>query len=287
MIFKTSIKYFFMAAALAVGFQSCSSDDDDEEIPASQLVAGTYAGFSSASFQYSTTPMYTNGETVVLTENADGTVGVTFTSGTWGTTTISNATVAKSATGYTLAGTGATALASHSGATSEYECTLAGTISSDKTTYSLVFTVGVMGGTTITFSNGEASAAQLLAGTLSGTGTMVMQYMPNGIDYEGQKTTITANEDGTVNISYKFTSTDSEGNTSESGNIELTNVELTESGDNYTFAVEGATFNMGMSGTPSPYECDVEGTISKDKSTFSIVYTLPAVMGGTTITFHN
>lgn len=287
MIFKKSIKYLFMVAALAIGFQSCSSDDDDET-PAAQVVAGSYSGYSSASFQYSSTAMYYNGETVAIAANNDGTVNVTFTSVTWGTTTISNASVAQSGSNYTIAGTGTTSITGHGGSSSSYDCTLAGTISSDKKTYSLAFTMNFMGGTTVTFINGEASAAQILQGSLSGTNTMVMKYMPNGVDYADQTTTITANEDGTINITAKFVTTDEEtGTQTEAGNITLENVTVKEDGDNYTFAVEGATYNMGMSGTLSEYACDVTGAISKDKSTFSIVYSLPAVMGGTTITFHS
>lgn len=280
--------YLFMAVALTAGFASCS-DDDDDEVPAAQTVAGTYSAYSSASFKYSATPIVTNGESVTIAANSDGTVKVTLTSGTWGTATVSNATVAKSGSDYSIAGSGSVAMGMHSGSTSDYDCTLAGTISGDKSTYSFVVTVpSVMGGTTITFINGDASAAQLLQGSYSGTSTMVMKYMPDGVDYTGQTTTITANEDGTVNIAYSFTTTDEEsGTTSEMGSITLSNVTLTESGENYTFSVENATFNMGMSGTLSEYTCNVEGTISKDKETFSIVYTIPAVMGGTTVTFHN
>lgn len=286
MIFKTSIKYLFMVAALAIGFQSCSSDDD-EETPASQSVAGSYSGYSSASFKYSSTPMCANGESVTITSNTDGTANVTFTSGTWGTTTISNASVALSGSNYSLTGSGSTSITGHGGSASTYDCTLAGTISSDKKTYNLAFTMGFMGGTTVTFINGEATPAMLLQGSLSGTNTMVMKYMPNGIDYTDQTVSITANEDGTINLTSKFVSTGDDGTQTEMGNITLQNVSLTEDGDNYTFSVSGATYNMGMSGTLSEYACDVTGTISKDKKTFSIVFTLPAVMGGTTITFHN
>lgn len=286
MMIKTTFKYFFMVAALAIGFQSCSSDDDDT--PASKSVEGSYSGYSSASFMYSSTPICTNGETVAIVANTDGTVNVTLTSGTWGTTTVSNASVVASESSYAITGSGSVEMGMHSGSTKSYDCTLAGTLSADKKSYNFVVTIpSVMGGTTITFLNGEATAAQLLQGSLSGTSTMVMKYMPNGIDYTGQKTSITANEDGTINLSYEFTSTDENGETSTMGSVNLSNVALTEDGDNYTFSVDEATFNMGMSGTLSPYSCTVTGSISKDKNTFSIVYTLPSVMGGTTITFHN
>lgn len=287
MSFKTTFQYFCMVAALAIGFQSCS-DDDDDKTPASKLVEGTYTGYSSASFKYSATPICTNSETVAVVANSDGTVNVTLTSGTWGTTTVSSASVVESESGYAVSGTGSIVMGMHSGASSSYDCTLAGTIGADKKTFNLVVTVpSVMGGTTITFLNGEATAAQLLQGSLSATATMVMKYMPNGIDYTGQTLSITANEDGTANLSWEFVTKSDDGTTSSMGSVELTNVTLNEDGDNYTFSVGSATFNMGMSGTPNPYECSVEGTISKDKDTFSIVYTVPAVMGGTTITLHN
>lgn len=285
---KESGKYLFMAVALMAGFASCN-DDDEPDIPAAQTVAGSYSAYSSASFMYSATPMVANGESVVVTANTDGTVNVTLTSGTWGTTTVNNATVVKSSSDYSITGSGSVAMGMHAGSTKNYDCTLVGTISSNKSAYNFVVTVpSVMGGTTITFVNGEASAAQILQGSYSGTSTMVMKYMPEGVDYTGQTTTITANEDGTINIAYSFITTDEEtGETSTMGSVELKNVVVTESGDNYTFSVSEATFSMGMSGTLSDYTCNVEGTISKDKETYSIVYTLPSVMGGTTVTFHN
>lgn len=412
MIFKKSIKYLFMVAAVAIGFQSCSSDDDDEktvEKTPAELVAGTYSGYSTGVSTYFSGMVGTD-ESVTLTPNTDGTVNVAYTSSTWGNTTLSNITVAKSGTDYALSGSGKYSMG-HAGSSKEYDCTVSGTISADKATYSIAFSLpsvmggltitfqngeptvaqilngtsfegyslgnatyftnmlgqdetvaitgnedgtvniaytsstwgtgtfsnltatkdgsnyvvsgsgkltmsahgsskdydaevsatissdkstiamtvtlpSVMGGTTLSFVNGEPTAAMILAGSYSGTNTMVMTYMPNGIDYADQTTTITANEDGTINITSKFTSTE-DGTTTEMGNITLNNVTVTEDGDNYTFSVTGATYNMGMSGTLSEYACDVTGTISKDKSTFSIVYSLPAVMGGTTITFHN
>ena len=43
----------------------------------------------------------------------------------------------------------------------EYDCTLSGTLSADKKTYSVTFNLpGVMGGLTIAFAEGEAPAAE-------------------------------------------------------------------------------------------------------------------------------
>ncbi len=146
-----------MMLLVALCATSCS-DDDDDVVNLSTLLAGSYSGYTSAAFVYSSTPIVTNGESVTMTANNDGTVNVSYTSGTWGTTTISGATVTASTSGYTLSGSGTAAMTSHStGTTASYECNVEGTISADKEDAELVFTLpSVMGGTTITFSTGDA-----------------------------------------------------------------------------------------------------------------------------------
>ena len=62
----------------------------------SETVAGTYTGYSTAEFQYSPTPMLSQNQTLTVTAEDGGTVSVSYTSDTWGTFTISAATVAES-----------------------------------------------------------------------------------------------------------------------------------------------------------------------------------------------
>jgi hypothetical protein len=88
-----------------------------------------------------------------------------------------------------------------------------------------------------------------------------------------QTITITANEDGTVNVTY--------------GDNTISNVEVKVSAEGvYTLSGAGV-YAMSMSGAPTNYDCTLAGTISKDKSKVEFALTLPAVMGGTTITFRN
>jgi len=286
---KKTFSYLFMLTALVTSFASCSSDDDEPEIKAADLAAGTYTGWAKGDCNYFSDYLgddYTASAT--LTANTDGTATLAFTSTTWNDLTLSSVTVSQSGDCYAIAGSGKYAMSGMSGTTSEYDCEMSGTISSDKQTFNIKISVpGVMGGLTITLQNGEPTAAIKLAGSYSGTSTMVMKYAPDGIGYAGQTMTLTANEDGTINLSYKFVTTGDDGTETEMGNITLNNIELTESESGYTFTASGATFKMGMSGTLSEYPCDVTGTISADKKTYSVAYSIPGVMGGTTVTFHN
>ncbi len=272
------VKTYLLMLLVALCATSCSDDDDDVVNP-STLVAGTYAGYTSAAFIYSSTPIVTNGESVTMTANNDGTLSVSYTSGTWGATTISDATVTASASGYTISGTGTAAMTSHStGTTSSYECNLTGTISTDKSDAELVFTLpSVMGGTTITFRLGSAPANEYVAGTYSGYTSAAFVYSSTPIVTDDESVTITANDDGTVSLSY---ASDTWGTTTISA------ATVTETTSGYTISGSGtAAMTSHSTGTTASYECNVEGTISADKADAELVFTLPSVMGGTTITF--
>lgn len=247
------------------------------EAPAANMVADTYVGYHEMSSKYFS-GMYGINDTIKVKANEDGTASVTFNSDSW-ETTITGVTVVSEGDNYTLTGEGTMSMAGMSGQKSDYACQLSGTISKDKSACSLVFTLpSVMGGTTIAFSNGEVPVAKYLAGDYTGWSKFVFKYMPNGMNYDAQTVKLTANEDGTATITY--TSTDL-------GNSEIV-VTITKGDDgSYQLSGEGE-FNMGMSGSEAKaYACTVEGTISSDKATYSIVFTLPSVMGGSTITFQN
>ena len=251
---------------------SCSDDKDDT--PAWTSLSGEYAGWSSASFKYSPTPMVTDNEklTIAATDNK---MSVLLVSNQWGTATFGDVKAVEEGTGFKLTGTGTASLGMH-GSTSTYDCTLEGTVSKDKKTVSVVITYpGVMGGTTLTFTLGEAPAAKLLAGSYDGWTNGSCAYF-SGLTQDGEELNITANEDGTVDV--KLTS-------QKWGETTITGVSAAKTADGLTLSGSGK-FSMSMGGSePREYDCTLEGTVSSDKETYSVVFTLPAVMGGLNITF--
>ncbi|HIR94525.1 MAG TPA: hypothetical protein IAC05_00605 [Candidatus Coprenecus stercorigallinarum] len=143
-----------------------------EEVRLAAEVAGTYSGWSKAEFQYSPTPMASDAQTITVTEEADATVSVNYTSDTWGTFTLTGVTVTESNGTYTLSGSGTTVMGMSAGSQSEYECTLTATVSGTSD-FSFVFEVpAVMGGLTITVSPGEVPYGLLISGTYTGVMNM-------------------------------------------------------------------------------------------------------------------
>jgi len=253
---------------------ACSSDDDPN--PAKE-VASTYNGYTWASYFSGAYTTLTEDESVAITSNEDGTATVVLTSGSWGTSTISAATVTASTNGYTISGTGISTMTNHNtGATSTNDCTLTGTISADKSTIELVFTLptSVMQGTTITFKKGDAPDNLVVAGSYSGYVVKDSPMSGTMSPEEGQTISITANEDGTVNVTY--------------GDNTISNVEVeASSGGVYTLTGEGIYAMPNMAGVIGNYDCTFTATISSDKSDVEILFSLPAVMNGMTITFKN
>jgi hypothetical protein len=150
-------KILFAMFAMALLITSCGDSNDDVENLA-QDVAAKYEGYANASCAYFNNS-YTDNQTVVVTAKTVNTVDVTYTSDTWGTFTVSDATVAKNGTSYYISGSGTT-LMGHAGATpKEYECTLTGTVANG----SGVFTFkcpSVMGGLTIELNPGTAPTTE-------------------------------------------------------------------------------------------------------------------------------
>jgi len=271
---KKAVQYLLMLTCIC-GVFACS-DDEDTTAPSVNDIAGTYTGYHEMSSQYFS-GMYGINDTINITANDDGTATVVFNNDSW-ETTLTNVIVTAEENGYKLSGSGKMSMAGMSGKKADYDCTFEGTISKDKSSCNLVFTLpSVMQGTTITFTTGEVPAAKYLADSYDGWVKMAMAYAPDGINYDGQSITITANEDGTVNVVYSST---------DLGEATISNVAVTKDGDSYKLEGEG-TMLMGMSEKKSEYACQLSGTISADKETYSIVLTLPSVMQGTTITFTN
>lgn len=129
------------------------------EAPADLLLAGTYEGYTDADcamFQN----RYTDGESVKLTANGDGSVKVVFESASWGTFTVESATATKEGEEYVFTGSGSVAMGMGE-STSNYDFTLSGRTNAAKDDFSIAFNVpAVMGGLTITLLPGTAPATE-------------------------------------------------------------------------------------------------------------------------------
>ncbi len=251
---------------------SCSSDDDNT--PKWESLAGEYTGWTSGQFKYSSTPLATDNEKLTIAV-ADGKMSLQLVSNQWGTATVSDVTVTETGSDYSLSGSGSATLGMHGSEAKAYDCTLAGTISKDKKTANLTITYpAVMGGTTITFTLGEAPAAQLLAGSYSGWTKGDCTYFKNRTQND-EKVAISSNDDGTVDV--KLTS-------QMWGETTISGVKAEKTDNGFTLTGSG-TFTMGMGDKKTDYDCNLTGTLSADKQTYSIVFNMPAVMGGLTITF--
>lgn len=129
------------------------------DAPADLLLAGTYEGYTDADcamFQ----DRYTDGESVKLTANGDGSVKVVFESALWGTFTVESATVTREGGEYLFTGSGSVAMGM-GGSTSNYDFTLSGRTNAAKDDFSIAFNVpAVMGGLTVTLLPGTAPTTE-------------------------------------------------------------------------------------------------------------------------------
>lgn len=240
---------FNLLMMLAVVFMASCSDDDKPAQPA-QDIAGTYTGYSMALEKDNTIPVTTAGQSLSVTATDNTTCTITFNSGKWGTFTTTAATVTLNNDGYQISGSGS-------------NFNLKGTISSDKKTVSLQFTTDEL---TLTFISGDAPANSLIAGKYKGYSVTTHGMTPVPTAVNGETVTITSNEDGTCNIAVTF-------QTAIMGKATITDAEVTLSGDNYTIKGEGETV-MGMDpSNQTTYTTQFEGTISKDLSKVSLVFT--------------
>lgn len=124
--------------------------------------------------------------------------------------------------------------------------------------------------------NEDTPASQVVAGKYEGHTKAVFAYMPQGQYAANQTITVTANEDETCAIAY----------TSDSfGTFTIPHATVKTEGGNYVIGGDGVTL-MGMAGkAPTEYACTLTGNIDAGKAAPSFVFTIPAVMGGLTVTF--
>lgn len=271
------LKNLLAMTAIALLTASCSDDDnnENESINPAVNIAGTYAGYSEAAFQYTDTPLVSADESLTIQTDADNTTAtITYTSSSFGEFTISGTKVTYASGTYTLSGEGSTMMGM-SGNVSEYECTLKGTLNEAKNEGAFTFNVpAVMGGMNITFILGEVPVSKLLAGSYEGWTEASCAYF-EGMQATDQTLSLTANADDTFTLAY----------TSDSwGEFSFESLSVTSANGIYTLSGKGVTM-MGMDGNVSEYPCTVTGSIDANKENVSFTFTVPGVMGGLTITF--
>lgn len=262
------IKSVLMMLSAAVFMMACDKDENGSK---TVDFAGSYNGYTLASCNYFQN-MISADETVVITENTDGTASVSFTSATWGEFTITDAQASVSGDICSLSGSGQTQMGM-GGSTSAYDCTFTAEIKS-QTDARMEFSIpAVMGGMTLTFQTGDAPADLLLAGTYEGyTDADCAMFQDRYTDGESVK--LTANGDGSVKVVFESASW---------GTFTVESATATKEGEEYVFTGSGSVA-MGMGDSTSNYDFTLSGRTNAAKDDFSIAFNVPAVMGGLTVT---
>lgn len=262
------IKSVLMMLSAAVFMMACDKDENGSK---TVDFAGSYNGYTLASCNYFQN-MISADETVVITENTDGTATVSFTSATWGEFTITDAQATVNGDLCTLSGSGQTQMGMN-GNTSTYDCTFTAEIRS-QTDARMEFRIpAVMGGMTLTFQTGDAPADLLLAGTYEGyTDADCAMFQDRYTDGESVK--LTANGDGTLKVVFESASW---------GTFTVESATATKEGEEYVFTGSGSVA-MGMGDSTSNYDFTLSGRTNAAKDDFSIAFNVPAVMGGLTVT---
>lgn len=262
------IKSVLMMLSAAVFMMACDKDENGSK---TVDFAGSYNGYTLASCNYFQN-MISADETVVITENTDGTATVSFTSATWGEFTITDAQATVNGDLCTLSGSGQTQMGMN-GNTSTYDCTFTSEIRSQDDARMEFRIPAVMGGMTLTFQTGDAPADLLLAGTYEGyTDADCAMFQDRYTDGESVK--LTANGDGSVKVVFESASW---------GTFTVESATATKEGEEYVFTGSGSVA-MGMGESTSNYDFTLSGRTNAAKDDFSIAFNVPAVMGGLTVT---
>ena len=262
------IKSVLMMLSAAVFMMACDKDENGSK---TVDFAGSYNGYTLASCNYFQN-MISADETVVITENTDGTASVSFTSATWGEFTITDAQATVNGDLCTLSGSGQTQMGM-GGSTSAYDCTFTAEIKSQDDARMEFSIPAVMGGMTLTFQTGDAPADLLLAGTYEGyTDADCAMFQDRYTDGESVK--LTANGDGSVKVVFESASW---------GTFTVESATATKEGEEYVFTGSGSVA-MGMGESTSNYDFTLSGRTNAAKDDFSIAFNVPAVMGGLTVT---
>lgn len=264
------IKSILGTAFVALCTMACSEKEDATVVD----ISGKYDGYTLASCSYFQNSCTAN-ETIIILENNDGTANITYNSQIYGDFTISSAQMTEDAGVYTLKGSGQIQMKNMGGNVSSYNCTLTALIKSNKEATIKLEVPAVMGGLNIEFLTGEAPANLLLAGTYKGYSDADCNYFKdNYTNNESFKIIVNDDEEGTISLSFESATW---------GEFNIESIVPIKNGDEYIF--EGSSkVLMGMGESKNEYDFTMSGKISSDKEDYSVVFNIPAVMGGMTLT---
>lgn len=141
---------FLSLLTILITLASCSSDDEPKNL--AENATGNYTGYTVASCNYFSNMVSTD-QTVKLTSTELNKVNISYESDMWGTITINGADLSGDEGNLSIKGSGKSQM-SHAGNTSEYDCTVEGTLIGKD--LSLTFSCPqVMGGLKIGFKQGD------------------------------------------------------------------------------------------------------------------------------------
>lgn len=264
------IKSILTLFAVAVCAAACEKKEQGV-MPSSADFAGTYRGYAQASSNYFTDKI-SAGETVLISQQDDGSASVSFASAAWGEFTVTKVQTSMSGGVCTLSGSGKAQMGMH-GKSGTYDCTFSAEIRS-KDEARMEFSIpAVMGGMSIVFRTGEAPADLLLTGTYKGYTDADCSYFQNRYT-DGESVTLTANGNGTLKVVFESASW---------GTFTVESATATKEGEEYVLTGSGSVA-MGMGDSTSNYDFTLSGRTNAAKDDFSIAFNVPAVMGGLTVT---
>lgn len=266
----TNMKFrtILLLSIVALCSVACS---DDENLPTVADIANTYDGYTLASCAYFQNTCTAN-ESIVISENSDGSANVKFSSDSWGDFTISNAQMSENGGVYTLSGSGQAQMGM-GGNVSSYDCTYTAIIKSKEDAQMQFKVAGVMGGLTLDFITSEAPAHLLLAGTYKGYTDADCAYFQDRYTND-ESLKISANDNGTLAIVFESASW---------GTFNVASAAVSKNVNDYTITGSGSVA-MGMGESVSNYDFTMTGTINSTKDNYSISFNVPTVMGGLTVT---
>ncbi|MCR4769396.1 MAG: calycin-like domain-containing protein [Bacteroidaceae bacterium] len=250
---------------LLTTFMSCSEDDNNDNTFTPQ----TYKTWSKVVFGYGS--MFDADETISVSESK-----VTFHSNTWGdgSFTVSELKLNRDGS-YSVTGEGTLTMAGHGG-TKDYAASITGNIAKDLQSF-IITVPTVMGGTVLNISVGLIPDVAAIDGTYKGGTYANCKYFQHYQPTENEKVVVKANDAlDAASLSY----------TSETwGTFTFESIDVTKNEDgSYTLSGEGNTLMPSMKGGTTEYAASFDGTI--EEGTLVATFSVPAVMGGTTILFN-